>query len=192
MSQGPGLPHPCRDHKPHVLTGCHPEQGMSFVHWLPLKRGGEEVRGSSLSKLCTRIKLHWLSVVVIQSLSRVWFFVTPWTAACQVSLSLTIFQSLLKVMSTELVMPSNHILCRPLLLPPQPFPASGLFSLHSQGIRHTGSLQRFKAHPWLWVAGSWCQPNHIWRSYFIRSKASGCWVAKTASIQYNPRPLTTQ
>ena len=49
--------------------------------------------------------------------------VTPWTAACQASLSFTISQSLLKLMSIESVMPSNHlILCRP-LLPPSIFPS---------------------------------------------------------------------
>ena len=56
--------------------------------------------------------------VVVLSLSRVWLFVTPWTAACQASLSFTVSQSLLKLMSIELMMPSNHfILCCPLLLP---------------------------------------------------------------------------
>ena len=56
-------------------------------------------------------------VVIVQSLSRVWFFVTPWTAARQASPSLAISQSLPKFMSIESVMPSNHlILCRPLLL----------------------------------------------------------------------------
>ena len=51
-------------------------------------------------------------------ISHVWLFVTPWTAARHASLSFTISQSLLKFMSVELVMPSNHfILCRPLLLP---------------------------------------------------------------------------
>ena len=51
------------------------------------------------------------------SLSRVCLFVTPWNAARQASLSITNFQSFLKLMSIELVMPSNHlILCRPLLL----------------------------------------------------------------------------
>ena len=55
--------------------------------------------------------------VVVQSLSHVQFFGTPWTAACQTSLSFTISQSLLKLMSIELVMPSNHlVLCHPLLL----------------------------------------------------------------------------
>ena len=54
-----------------------------------------------------------------QSLSRVRFFATPWTAACQASLSFTLSWTLLKLMSIELVMPSNHlVLCRPLLLPP--------------------------------------------------------------------------
>ena len=57
-------------------------------------------------------------LVVVQLLSRVRFFVTLWTAARQASLSFTISQSLLKLMSIESVMPSNHfILCRPLLLP---------------------------------------------------------------------------
>ena len=54
----------------------------------------------------------------VQSLSRVRLFVTPWTAACQASLSIINSQHLLKLMSIELVMPSNHlILCRLLFLP---------------------------------------------------------------------------
>ena len=59
---------------------------------------------------------------VVQSLSLVCLFVTPWTAACQASLSFTISQSLLKLMSIELVMPFNHlILCYPLLCLPSVF-----------------------------------------------------------------------
>ena len=54
----------------------------------------------------------------VQSLNCVRFSVTPWTAACQASLPITNSQTLLKLMSIELVMPSNHlILCHPLLLP---------------------------------------------------------------------------
>ena len=54
----------------------------------------------------------------VQLLSCVWLFVTPWIVACQASLSNTNSQSLLKLMSFESVMPSNHlILCHPLLLP---------------------------------------------------------------------------
>ena len=65
----------------------------------------------------------------VQSLSHVWLFATPWTAACEASLSFTIFQSLLKLMSIESVMPSNHlILCRPLLLLPSIFPSIRVFS----------------------------------------------------------------
>ena len=68
----------------------------------------------------------------VQSLSCVWLFVTPWTAACQASLSITNFQSLLKLMSIESVMPSNHlILCRPLLLLPSIFPSIRVFSNES-------------------------------------------------------------
>ena len=65
----------------------------------------------------------------VQSLSRVRLFVTPWTAARQASLSITDSWSLIKFMSIESVMPSNHlILCHPLLLLPSIFPSNqGLF-----------------------------------------------------------------
>ena len=67
----------------------------------------------------------------VQSLSRVQLFATPWTAACQASLSITNSRSLLKLMSIKLVMPSNHlILCRPLLLP-SVFPSIRVFSNES-------------------------------------------------------------
>ena len=67
----------------------------------------------------------------VQSLSHVQLFVTPWTAASQASLSITNFQSLLKLMSIELVMSSNHlILHRPLFLP-SVFPSTGVFSTES-------------------------------------------------------------
>ena len=68
----------------------------------------------------------------IQLLSRVRLFATPWTAARQASLSVTISWSLLRLMSIELVMPSNHlILCCPLLLPPSIFPSIRVFSNES-------------------------------------------------------------
>ena len=68
----------------------------------------------------------------IQSLSRVQLFATPWTAACQVSLSITNSQSLLRLMSIKSVMPSNHlILCHPLLLLPSIFPTIRVFSNES-------------------------------------------------------------
>ena len=68
----------------------------------------------------------------VQPLSRVRLFVTPWTAARQAFLSITNFWSLLKLMSIESVMPSNHlILCHPLLLLPSVFPSIKVFSNES-------------------------------------------------------------
>ena len=67
----------------------------------------------------------------VQLLSRVRLFATPWTAARQASLSITNFWSLPKLMSIELVMPSNHlILCHPLLLPPSIFPSIRVFPMN--------------------------------------------------------------
>ena len=75
--------------------------------------------------------LH-MDISSVQALSRVWLFVTPWTAACQASLSITKSQSLLKLMSIESVMPSNSlILCHPLLLLPSIFPSIRVFSNES-------------------------------------------------------------
>ena len=69
---------------------------------------------------------------IVQSLSRVQLFATPWTAACQAFLSITNSGSLLKLMSIESVMPSNHlILCRPLLLQHSIFPSIRVFSNES-------------------------------------------------------------
>ena len=75
------------------------------------------------------IKYHYIyKIIVIQSQSNVQLFVTPWTAACRASLSLTISRSLLKLMSIDWVMPSNHlILCHPFLLLPSVFPSIRIF-----------------------------------------------------------------
>ena len=71
-------------------------------------------------------------LAIVQSLSHVQLFVTPWTAARQASLSITNSQGLLKLMSIESVMPSNHLmLCRPLLLLPSIFPSVRVFSNES-------------------------------------------------------------
>ena len=75
------------------------------------------------------------SVQSVQSLSHVWIFVIPWTAARQASLSITNFWSLLKLVFFESVMPSNHlILCRPLFLSPSIFPSIRVFS--NQSVLH--------------------------------------------------------
>ena len=71
-------------------------------------------------------------VAVVQWLNQAWFFVTPWTTACQTSLSLTMSQYLLKLMSIELIMPSNHlILCHHLLPMSSFFPGIRVFSNES-------------------------------------------------------------
>ena len=68
----------------------------------------------------------------VQPLSHVWLFATPWIAACQTSLSITISRSSLRLTSIELVMPSSHfILCHPLLLLPSIPPSIRVFSSES-------------------------------------------------------------
>ena len=75
---------------------------------------------------------YFIQFSSVQLLSCVWLFATPWTAAHQASLSITNSGSLPKLMSIELVMPSNHlILCHPLLLPPSIFPSNRVFSNES-------------------------------------------------------------
>ena len=74
----------------------------------------------------------WESVQLFLLLNRVHLFVTPWSAACQASLSFIVPWSLLKLMSTELMMPSNHLIhCCPLLLLPSIFPSIRVFSNES-------------------------------------------------------------
>ena len=77
-----------------------------------------------------------LSLLQFSSVAQSFLFVTPWTAACQASLSITNFRNLLKLMSIDSVMPSNHlILCHPLLLA-SIFPASGSFQMSQLFASH--------------------------------------------------------
>ena len=98
----------------------------------------------------------------VQSLSRVRLFVTPWTAARQVSLSITNSQSPLNPMSIELVMPSNHpILCRPLLLLSSiipsiwVFPMSQLFTSGGQSIGVSASASVLPMNTQDWSPLGW-------------------------------------
>ena len=85
-----------------------------------------------LPKIRSPASLLGVQFSSVQSVSRVQLFAIPWTAAHQASLSITNSQSLLKLMSIESVMPSNHlILCHPLLLPPSVFPSIRVFSNES-------------------------------------------------------------
>ena len=93
-----------------------PSPGLNIIHSTLI------IFGSYLTKIV-------FSTIVIQSLSRVRLFETPWTAEQQASLSPTISQSLPNIMSIESVMLSNHlILCHPLLLLPSFFPSIRVFS----------------------------------------------------------------
>ena len=87
----------------------------------------------------------------VQSLSHVWLFVTPWTAACQASLSITNSWSLLKLISIESVMPSNHlIICQLLSSCLQSFPASGSFPVSqffASGGQSIGALASASVFP---------------------------------------------
>ena len=96
---------------------------------IPLKL--KTIRQSIFRTSCMDLSLLNRCIEVsLQSLSHVWLFATPWTAACQASLSITNSQSLLKLKSIELVMPSNHlILCHLLSSYLQPFLAWGSFQM---------------------------------------------------------------
>ena len=86
----------------------------------------------TLVKPLLKKEMYIESFSSVQSFSRIWLFVTPGTAACQASLSITNSQSLLKLMSIESVMSSNHyILFHPLLLLPSIFPSIRVFSSES-------------------------------------------------------------
>ena len=85
-----------------------------------------DMKGSRNTKFSTK------QFSSVQSLNRVQLFVTPWTATCQASLSITNSQSLLKLMPIEPVMPSSDLIfCCPLLLPPSVFPSIMVFSNES-------------------------------------------------------------
>ena len=97
--------------------------------------------GSTVPGILQAITPEWVAISFssarkwkgkVKSLSHVRFFATSWTATCQASLSITKSRSLLKLMSIESVMPSNHlILCHPLLLLPSIFPSIRVFSKES-------------------------------------------------------------
>ena len=108
---------------------------------------------------------------IVQLLSRVWLFVTPWTVACQASLSFTISQSLLKLMSIDPVTPFNHlILCCPLLSCPQSFPASRSFPMS-----------------WLFTSGGQC----IGASASVLAVNEHCrWIKSRDSGLYQDKPIS--
>ena len=121
------------------LSQHHLLKRFFFPHWMVLAPSCFLVDTILSIPLCGRITSHYSSgpftfdqFSSVQSLSHVQLFSTPWTTACQASLSITNSQSLLKLMSIESVIPSNHlILCCPLLLLPSIFPSIRVFSNES-------------------------------------------------------------
>ena len=131
---------------------------LSTLHVGPTSKTDITLNGSSLPPLLPLATLlfEWLMqlsigllFIVVQSFSHIWISVTPWTTTHQVSLSFTTSQSLLKLMSIETVMPSNHlILCCPLLLP-SVFPSISIFfsQLFTSGGQSVGASASASAHP---------------------------------------------
>ena len=104
--------------------------GHGTTDWFQIGKGIYQgcILSLCLFNLCAEFSL-------VQPLSCDWHFATPWTAACQASLSITNSQSLLKLVSIASVRPSNHlILCRPFLLLPSVFPSIRVFS--SESVLH--------------------------------------------------------
>ena len=88
---------------------------------------------------------HIMVAMFVQLLSRVQLFDIPWTTACQAFLSVTISQSLLKLMSIESVMPSNHlILCHSLFLLPSIFPGIRVFFKESGSLHEMAKVLEFQ------------------------------------------------
>ena len=99
----------------------------------------------SVRKLYAFCNCSWVSIGSVQSLSHVQLFATPWTTACQASLSITNSQSLLKFMSIRSVMPSNHLIpCHPLLLLPSIFPSIRVFSNVSSWPKYFSNVRWLK------------------------------------------------
>ena len=128
---------------------------------------------------------------VVQSLSLVWLFVTPWTAACQASLSSVTSQSLLKFTSIEKVMLSNHlILCRPLLILPSVFPSIRetllwVFSgFQPQKVVSGEYSIIFKSHPF-WATIFQKVNKHTLSPLYVTSVLTHIWIpAGTLSAQW--------
>ena len=108
----------CKDF--YIYQNCCQQEQNGFYSLLPSMSQGHSFHCKNLSHIWNH---------VVQLLSQVQLFVTPWAAARQASLSITNSQSLLKLISIESVRPSNHlVLCRPLLLLPSIFPSIRVFS----------------------------------------------------------------
>ena len=131
----------------------------------------------------------------VQSLSYVQLFATPWTASCQASLSITNSRSLLKLMSIESVMPSNHLIpVVPFFSCPQSFPESGsflksqFFASGGQGIRASTLAQSYQSifkidFFYDWLVWSPCCPRDSQESSLAQFKSIN---SPVLSLLYGP------
>ena len=128
QESNPGLPH-CR----WILYQLSHLESPRILEWVvyPFSKGSSRPRNrTGVSCIAGGFFTNW-AIGSVQSLSCVWLFATPWTAAHQASLCITNSRSLLNFMPTESVMPSNHlILCLPFSSRLQSFPASGFFQMN--------------------------------------------------------------
>ena len=133
---------------------------------------------------------HWLCApghssvgnVVVQSPSPAWLFVTPWTAAHQASLSFTISWSLLKLLSIESVMPSNHLtLGRPLLLLPSIFPSMRGFP--SESALHIRWPKYWRCGLILWLTWELSLPFCLHRFIFYLLKSNSVLTTDSSGCQ---------
>ena len=128
---------------------------MGRNQWLTFPQGDKRIRLAAIlpgsQSQGTGLDCFTVQFSSFQSLSHVWFFATPWTAARQASLSITNSQSLLKLVSIESVMPSNHLISCP-----QSFPAARPFSMsqffvsggHSIGVSASASVLPVNNQDW--------------------------------------------
>ena len=164
------------------------------MKWVKWSAGIESSRHGCSPLLLSH---HWFRYCCllpssVQSLSRVWLFATPWTVARQASLSITNSRNLLKLMSIEPVMPSNHlILCRPLLR----FPAACIFpscALHTHITNHWFLVLICL----IFLLGSLQAMGFVWNVYHcppVLSMESGqCGAPETSAdwpSAHGPQPL---
>ena len=171
---------------PGPSPGHLPDPGIEPLALMSPALAGESF---TISAICKAPVLCHSSV---QSLSHVQLFATPWTAACQASLSFTISQSLLKLMSIEMVMPSNYLIfCRPLLLLPQSFPALGsiqmsqFFTSGSQSIGVSDSVSVLSRN----IQFSHSIVSDSLRPYRLQHTRLPC-PSPTPGVCSNPCPLS--
>ena len=159
-----------------------PSKDFYYIDILQKKRvqgKGANCKMSKMQETCGHENSLFLLVCIsVQSLSRVRLFATPWTTACQASLSITNSQNLPKLMSIESVMPSNHlILCVPFSSCLESFPASGSFPMsqlftsggQSIGVSASASILLMSIQDWFplgWTGWISLQSKELSRAFF--------------------------